>query len=209
MIVENAFSVAAPMDDVFDALRDVRTMLPCIDARVTEVVDDHTARGELTIPMGDDTMVFSGTLRVGEADREAGAITYEAVGHGAGSASAQGRMWVRLRESAGTTTASVHADVDVVDSPLHVGGDDTQRAASRLLTRLGREVAGRIGRHEEPTVRGTVRLVAPPVPVPADRERGPLAFARRHPWVVPAVLIGGATLVVVMRRRQEPAFRHA
>lgn len=202
MIVENAFSVAAPMDEVFDALRDVRTVLPCLDARITEVVDDHTARGELTIPMGDDTMVFSGTLRVGEADREAGAITYEAIGHGAGTASAQGRMWVRLRESAGTTTASVQADIDTVDTPLHVDGDDSQRAARRLFTRLGREVASRIGRDEEPAVRGTVRLMAPPVPVPANRPRGPLAFARRNPWIVPVALLGSAAVLVALRRRR-------
>src|SRR5258706_16055037 len=109
MILENAFPVAAPMDEVFDALRDVRPVLPCLDARVTEVVDDHTARGELTIPLGDDTMVLSGTLRVGEADRDAGAITFEAVAHGAGDASAQGHMWVGLRESAGTPPGSGHA----------------------------------------------------------------------------------------------------
>src|SRR5258708_33592112 len=99
MIVENAFTVAAPMDDVFDALRDVRTVLPCLDARVLEIVDGHTARGELTIPMGDATMVFSGTLRVGEADREAGAITFEAVGRGAGGGAGQGRMAGGAREA--------------------------------------------------------------------------------------------------------------
>jgi len=203
MIVENAFTVAAPMDDVFDALRDVRTVLPCLDARITEVVDDHTARGELTIPMGDDTMVFSGTLRVGEADRQAGAITFEAVGRGADDASAQGRMWVRLRESQGSTTVSVQADVDMTSTPLHASSDDTQRAARRLFSRLGDEVAVRIARHDEPAVRGTVRLMAPPVPSPADAPRGIVGLVRRNPWLVPAALCGAAAALAVAARRRD------
>jgi uncharacterized protein len=203
MIVENAFTVAAPMDEVFDALRDVRTVLPCLDARVTEVVDDHTARGELTIPMGDATMVFSGTLRVGEADRQAGAITFEAVGLGAGSASAQGRMSVRLRESAGSTTVSVQADLAMADTLPGVDSDDTQRAARNLFTRLGTEVAERIARDDAVSVRGTVRLEAPPVPTPADQPRGVLGYARRHPLLVAGVVIAGVGLVVITRRRGE------
>jgi carbon monoxide dehydrogenase subunit G len=202
MIVENAFTVAAPMDEVFDALRDVRTVLPCLDARVTEVVDDHTARGELTLPLGEDTMVFRGTLRVGEADREAGAITFEAVGHGAGSASAQGRMWVRLRESAGSTTVSVHADVDVGAVPID--SDDTQRAARTLFSRLGSEVAERIARDDEvPPVRGTVRLVAPPVPTPAQRNRGIVGVLQRNPWLVVAAVVSAGALVLLLRPHRD------
>jgi carbon monoxide dehydrogenase subunit G len=206
MIVENAFSVEAPMDDVFDTLRDVRTMLPCLDARVTEVVDGHTARGELTIPMGDDTMVFEGTLRVGEADREAGAITFEVAGHGAGRATAQGTLAVRLRESAGSTTVSMHADVDVADAPLSLDGDGARLAAMGLFAKLGDEVTRRIG-HEPPTVRGTVRLEAPPVPTPADAPSNlPDAVAievRHHPWLVPATLVGLAVTAALLRRRHD------
>jgi carbon monoxide dehydrogenase subunit G len=209
MIVENAFTVAAPMDAVFDALRDVRTVLPCLDARVVEVVDGHTARGELTVPMGDATMVFSGTLRVGEADRQAGAITFELVGHGAGDAAMQGRMAVRLRESAGATTASVQADVDVSDAPVHVDDETTSRAAHTLLARLGAEVAGRVARREEPAaVRGTVRLMAPPVPTPAQPRGIPALVAaqlRRRPWLVPAALMGATALVLVLGRRRGTA----
>jgi len=201
MIVENAFTVAAPMDVVFDALRDVRTMLPCLDARVVEVVDGHTARGELTIPMGENTMVLSGTLRVGEADREAGAITFEAVGHGSGEAAAQGRLSVRLRESAGATTVSVHADVDMRDTPLDVDGERTSRAARTLFSRLGEEVSGRIARDQPVTVRGTVKLMAPAVPSPAAQPRGVVGLVRRHPWVIPAALLGATALILVSRRR--------
>jgi uncharacterized protein len=205
VIVENAFTVAAPMDDVFDALRDVRTVLPCLDARVTEVVDGHTARGELTIPMGEATMVFAGTLCVGEADREAGAITFEAVGHGAGDAAAHGRMSVRLRESSGSTTVSVQADLDVARTPLPVDGEDGGRAAGRLFARLGGAVTERIARGEQHTVRGTVRLMAPPVPVPA-RPTGALRTLRvqlsQRPWLMPAALMGATALVLVLRGRR-------
>ena len=208
MIVENAFTVAAPMDVVFDTLRDVRTMLPCLDARVLEIVDGHTARGELTIPMGAATMVFSGTLRVGEADREAGAITFEAVGRGAGEAAAQGRMSVRLRESAGATTVSVQADVD---ANLGVDSDGTQRAARRLFARLGDEVAQRISRDEKPPVRGTVRMMAPPVPTRARVQHGPAdalaAQIGRRPWLVPAALLGAILLLLTLRRERRTHHR--
>lgn len=205
MIVENAFTVAAPMDAVFDALRDVRTVLPCLDARVVEVVDDHTARGELTVPMGEATMVFHGTLRVGEADREAGAITFEAIGHGAGEAAAQGRLAVRLRESAGATTVSVQADVDLAHAPLPVDAGGTERAARTLFARLGDQVSSRIARAEPVPVRGTVRLMAPPVPRPVRTRRGLLARVagqvQRHPWIVPAAVLGTTALVLVLRSR--------
>jgi carbon monoxide dehydrogenase subunit G len=206
MIVEDAFSVAAPMEDVFDALQDVRTMLPCLDARVTEVVDGHTARGELTVPMGDDTMVFAGTLRVGEADREAGAITYEVSGHGAGRATAKGHLAVRLRQSdSGTTRVSMHADVDVAHSPLRLDGEGPKQAARRVLSRLGDEVTARLVSGEPAPIRGTVKLAAPPVPVPAGRPANLAgAFAeqvRKRPWIVPAVLLGGASVALLVMRR--------
>jgi hypothetical protein len=155
--------------------------------------------------MGEATMVFSGTLRVGEADREAGAITFEATGHGAGSASAQGRMRVRLRESAGSTTVSVQADVDMTAWPTRIDGDHTRHAARTLFSRLGSEVAERIARDEEPRVRGTVRLLAPPVPTPASTPGGIRGFVRSNPGVVPATLLGGAALLVLLSRR--PAAR--
>ena len=202
MIVENAFAVAAPMDDVFDALRDVRTILPCLDARVSEVVDGHTARGEMTIAAGDDTMVFSGTLRVGEADREAGAITYEVSARGAGEASARGTLAVRLLESSGSTAVAMQADIDVSGAPLRLEGDAASQATRDMLVRLGDEVTRRIG-SDPPQVRGTVRLVAPPVPSPAGAPANlPDAVAggmRRRPWVVPALLLGAAAAAVVMR----------
>jgi len=202
MIVENAFAVAAPMDDVFDALRDVRTILPCLDARVSEVVDSHTARGEVTIAAGDDTMVFSGTLRVGETDREAGAITYEVSGRGAGDASARGTLAVRLLESSGSTAVAMQADIDVSGAPLRLDGDGASQATRDLLVRLGDEVTRRIGM-DPPQVRGTVRMMAPPVPSPADAPANlPDAVAdgmRRRPWVVPALLVGAAAAAVVMR----------
>ncbi len=198
MIVENAFTVAAPMDDVFDTLRDVRTMLPCLDARVTEVVDGHTARGEVTIPMGDATMVFHGTLRVGEADRDAGAITFEVSGRGAGEATARGTLAVRLRESSGSTTVAMHADLDVRDAPLRLDGDGASAAARGLFARLGDEVTRRIAAELVPGVRGTVKLVAPPVPTPAGAVAGEV---RRHPWLLPAALIGATAAALLVRRR--------
>ncbi|HXA27521.1 MAG TPA: SRPBCC domain-containing protein [Candidatus Angelobacter sp.] len=203
MIVENAFTVAAPLDDVFDTLRDVRTMLPCFDARITEVVDGHTARGEVTIAVGEESMVFRGTLRVGEADREAGAITFEASGRGAGEASARGILAVRLREAEGSTAVAMQADVDLDGAPLRIEG--ASGAAVELLARLGEEVTRRID-VEVPHVRGTVRLMAPPVPSPADAPANlPDAVAgevRRRPWVVPAALLGLAVAAVVLRSRR-------
>jgi len=158
------------------------------------------------VPMGDDTMVFAGTLRVGEADREAGAITFEVTGHGAGRATARGRLAVRLRESdSGTTTVSMHADVNVAHSPLHLDGDGPRDAARRVLSRLGDEVTARLVSDEPAPIRGTVKLAAPPVPVPAGRPANlPAAFAeqmRRRPWLVPAALLGGASLVLLVMRR--------
>ena len=199
MIVENAFTVDAPMVAVFDTLRDVRTMLPCIDARVSEVVDGHTARGEVTIPMGDATMVFSGTLRVGESDREAGAILYEVSGTGAGNATARGTLAVRLRESGGSTTVAMHADVEVSDAALRLGDADG------FVQRLGDEVQRRVGRVEPPAVRGTVRMMAPPVPFPANAPANlPDALVqgvRHRPWLVPAGLVALAAAAAVLRSR--------
>jgi uncharacterized protein len=199
MIVENAFSVDAPMDDVFDTLRDVRTMLPCIDARVSEVIDGHTARGEVTIPMGDATMVFNGTLRVGESDREAGAILYEMSGSGAGNATARGTLAVRLREAEGSTRVAMHADVEVSEAAFELGD------AGGFLQRLGDEVQRRVRRVEPPQVRGTVRMMAPPVPLPAY---GPsnlpdalVQGVRRRPWLVPAALVALAGAAAVLRSR--------
>ena len=112
---------------------------------------------------------------------------------------------MRLRESEGSTAVAMQADLDVADAPLRLDGDGPAQAALGLLARLGDEVTRRIA-VEPPQVRGTVRLMAPPVPTPADAPANvPDAVAgevRRRPWVVPATLLGLAAAAVVLRSRR-------
>jgi carbon monoxide dehydrogenase subunit G len=92
MKLEQSFTVAAPVEQVWAALIDVERVAPCLPgAEITGADDDGVYHGTFTVKLGPTTAAYNGTLRLEELDEAAHAVVMSARGtdkRGQGGASA-------------------------------------------------------------------------------------------------------------------------
>src|SRR5574342_800855 len=71
MLIENEFTVAAPIDFVWNYLLDVERIAPCMPgAELTEVVDDRNWKGKLNAKFGPGSVSFGGPVTMESRDDE-------------------------------------------------------------------------------------------------------------------------------------------
>lgn len=113
MQIENEFQVAAPADQLWSHLLDVERVAPCMPgAEVTEVVDDRTWKGKVSVKLGPVSLAFAGTVTIEERDDEAHRIVLKAKGmeqKGKGAANATVTSWLEPAQDA--TTIKMEADI--------------------------------------------------------------------------------------------------
>src|SRR3954467_7617277 len=72
MKLEQSFTVAAPIEQVWEALVDVERIAPCLPgAEITGVDESGAYEGTFTVKLGPTTAAYRGSLRM-EPDDEAG-----------------------------------------------------------------------------------------------------------------------------------------
>ncbi len=115
MLIENAFTVAAPVDFLWNYLLDVERIAPCMPgAELTEVVDDKNWKGKLNAKFGPVSLSFAGSVTVQERDDTAHRIKLTAKGmeaKGKGAANATVTSWLEPGPDANTTTVKMGADI--------------------------------------------------------------------------------------------------
>jgi len=135
MELHNEFEVAASQQAVWEYLLDVERMAPCMPgAELTEVVDDHTWKGKVTVKVGPVSMAFVGTVVMQERDDAAKRVLLKADGRdqrGKGAAAATVAAHV---DSAGTGT-KVSMDTD-----LTITGAAAQYARGGMI----QDISGRL-----------------------------------------------------------------
>ena len=97
MLIENAFTVARPVDEVWNYLLDVEKIAPCLPgAELTETIDDHTWKGKVNMKLGPVSMSFAGTVEMAERDDASHRVVLRARGteqKGKGAADAKVTSW--------------------------------------------------------------------------------------------------------------------
>lgn len=120
MLIENEFSVAAPIDHLWAYLLDVEKIAPCMPgAELTEVIDENNWKGRMKMKFGPVAMVFAGTVTMVERDDDAHRVVLRAQGtesKGKGAASAHVTSWLEPGEGNGrsngaATTVRMQADI--------------------------------------------------------------------------------------------------
>jgi carbon monoxide dehydrogenase subunit G len=115
MQLESTFSVVAPINEVWETLMDVERVAACVPgAQVLNKLSDDAYQVGLTVKLGPVSMQYRGQLTVVERDAAAYRATFEGKAQETrGQGTAQGSATLTLAESAGTTTGTVSADVDL------------------------------------------------------------------------------------------------
>ena len=115
MLIQNEFTVAAPIDFLWSYLLDVEKIAPCMPgAELTEIVDDHNWKGKLNAKFGPVSMSFAGTVTIESRDDTAHRVVLSAKGmeqKGKGAANAKVTSWLEPGPTDGVTTVKMEADI--------------------------------------------------------------------------------------------------
>ncbi len=113
MQLTSAIRISRPAPEVLDALLDAGTVAACLPgSRLIGEVADNTYAGELRLRIGPMHTVYAGTVRLDNADRDAGTATLHASGweqDGLGRADAS--VTLRVESRGGSTRVLISADL--------------------------------------------------------------------------------------------------
>jgi len=135
MKLEQSFSVAAPVDEVWAALIDVERVAPCLPgAEITGRNEEGAYEGAFTIKLGPTTAAYRGFLRMDSLDEAARTATMHAKGtdkRGQGGASAT--IVSTMREEDGATRVDVVTDYSITGRLARFGRSGMIEDISRRL----------------------------------------------------------------------------
>ncbi len=177
MLIENEFTVATPVDDLWAYLLDVERIAPCMPgAELTETIDEQHWKGKVNMKFGPVALSFAGTVEMTERDDEAHRAVLHAKGmeaKGKGAANATVTSWLEPA-SDGETTVKMTADIALTGAAAQlsrgllpeISKKLTQQFADCLEATMNAEQAAAAA--PAPTAPGeAAEAAAPPAPASA------------------------------------------
>jgi uncharacterized protein len=163
--LDQAFDVAAPIEDVWIALNDLERVAPCLPgATITGHDEDGTYRGEFKVKLGPTTAAYRGTIKITEADAGEHVATMVAKGtdvRGQGGASAT--IVNRLSSADGGTRVDASTDFSITGRLARFGrGGMIEDISSKLLRDFAACLATRLGEPAAPSGAEVTRGEAAP-----------------------------------------------
>ena len=195
MLIENAFTVAAPTDMLWGYLLDVEKIAPCMPgAELTEVVDDRHWKGKLKAKFGPVGMSFAGTVEMTERDDDAHRVVLAAKGmeqKGKGAANASVTSWLEPGPTDAETTVKMTADITLTGAAAQlsrgllpeISKKLTQQFADCLQDSMKVEAAAEAAPGETAAPEGTAAAPARPAP-DAAKPVGGIGLGLSAMWAV-------------------------
>ncbi len=167
MKIENEFTVATPVDDLWAFLLDVERIAPCMPgAEHTETIDEQHWKGKLNMKFGPVALSFAGTVQMTERDDQAHRAVLAAKGmeaKGKGAANATVTSWLEPADD-GQTTVKMVADLTLTG------------AAAQLSRGLLPEISRKLTQQFADCLEATMNADGAPAPA-ADTGTAPVAGA--------------------------------
>ena len=147
MRLENSFTVPGATDHVWDFMMDVQRVVPCMPgAEITDVVDENSWKGKVSIKLGPVSLSFAGTLTREEVDEAARRVVLKAQGQetrGKGMASAT--VTSELQPGEGGTKVIVVTDLQISGAAAQYGRGMIADVSERFTQQFADCLADRIG----------------------------------------------------------------
>ncbi len=123
MEFDNSFDVPLPPDQAWPVLMDIRRMAPCMPgAELTEIVDDRSYKGKISVRLGPVALTFAGLVKFEEIDDAAHKARVRAQGDDAkGRGAAQAIATFRLEPNGSGSTVQVHTDLSLSGAVAQYG----------------------------------------------------------------------------------------
>ncbi len=139
MRIEDRFTVALPLAQAWEVLRDVERIAPCMPgAQLTEIEGDE-CRGVIKIKLGAITAQYKGSVHFAEVDDAAHRMVLSAKGRetrGQGNASAE--VVVTMVETGGGTEIAIDTDLTISGKIAQFGRGVLVDVSSKLLGEFSR-----------------------------------------------------------------------
>jgi len=191
MEFDNTLEVPLPPDEAWRVLLDIRRIAACIPgAELTEVVDERTYKGKVSVRIGPVAMSLVGRARLEEVDHANRRARVKAQGADPkGRGSTDSVIDFRLEPAGNGTRVLIHTDVKLAGSIAQYGRGSgmIQSVASQLIARFGEALKTQIA--ESSSRPATAANAVPPPAKPASG----LALIARALW---------DSIVRVFRRQQ-------
>lgn len=145
MQLEHEFTVAAPIDEVWQALLDPERVAPCLPGATLTDVSGQSFTGKVKVKLGPISLQYSGSGEFADVDNDARTMVIKAAGkdtRGAGTASTEST--VTLTEQDGGTHGAVVSDVKVTGRPAQFGRGLISEVAGKLLAEFASNLAAEL-----------------------------------------------------------------
>ena len=182
MLIENEFTVAAPIDFLWSYLLDVEKIAPCMPgAELTEVVDDQNWKGKLNAKFGPVSLAFAGTVTVRERDDAAHRVVLAAKGmeqKGKGAANASVTSWLEPGPGDGVTTVRMSADITLTGAAAQLSRGLLPEISKKLTQQFADCLEASMNAEQ------TARAADPPAPPVAAKPVGGIGLGLAAVWSI-------------------------
>jgi uncharacterized protein len=173
MEFDNSFEVPLPPSQAWPVLMDIKRIAPCMPgAQLTEVVDDATYKGNISVRLGPVALTFAGTVKFEAIDNVNHKARVRAQGTDAkGRGSAQAMAGFRLEPAGSGCKVLVHTDLSLSGAVAQYGRGVgmIQATASALIGQFANNLKAEIakgGSAPAPVQSATSSAVPPPAAKP-------------------------------------------
>ena len=134
MLIENAFTVAKPLDQVWDYLLDVHKVAPCMPGAQLQEVEGDEYRGIVKVKVGPITAQYKGTATLAEVDEPGRRIVIDASGRDTrGQGNAKASIVVTMLEEGDGTRVEVVTDLAITGKVAQFGRGVLVDVSSKLM----------------------------------------------------------------------------
>jgi uncharacterized protein len=203
----SAIRIGRPAPEVLDALLDAGTVAACLPgSRLIGEVADSTYAGELHLRIGPLQAVYAGTVRLDNADRDAGTATLHASGwERGGQGRADASVTLRVEPRGASTRVLISADLmirgKVAEYAPGAIGDVGQRLVEQFAGNFEQLLATQAGPAQPGQTHGRpAETAAPRWFPPLDRR----LLAASGLLLAGGALAAGALAALVAWRRRHP-----
>ncbi len=146
MRLDHAFTVPAPVDEVWQAVVDPERVAPCLPGATIIGIEGDTFNGTVKVKLGPISLLYKGSGEFIEKDADARRVVIKAAGkdsRGAGTASAT--VTLTLSEKDGVTHGAVATDLAVTGKPAQFGRGLIAEVGGKILDTFADCLSGKLG----------------------------------------------------------------
>jgi|SRR5579872_1750539 len=148
MEITSTARIEAPLDRVWDVLKDIPRTANCLPGtKITEKIDDRTYRADVDLKVGPVTLNYRAMLRLESLDESAhAAVMHVEATDKKGRGNAAATVHTSAVADDGATTITVTADARIAGVLAQLGGGLIKSVAARQLAQFAQNVRAEVER---------------------------------------------------------------